>query len=415
MKLLFLKILALLGKLFVRRRALYPPQRLLVIKPDHLGDLLLATPALRTLREALPQARIVGLVGPWATHVWARAPELDRLLVLPFPGFDRSHNKETRRQGEKETTYARGMALMMRLFRSPALLISRPALQPYLLLFKYSLLLRSGRYDAALLLRDDHWWGALLALFAGIPVRIGHAYPLSASFLTTALPLDRSVHVAQQGLDVVLQIADCRLQVEPQRPQSTIVPLHFAPTSEERAWAKAWLAEQGASAKRLVVIHPGTGGPAKLWLPARWAAVADELAARPGTALLITGGPGEEALVEQIAGLMVQRPLVLAGRASFGQLAALLGQAAVVLGVDSGPLHLAVSQGVPTVTLFGPVEVGRYGPWGDPAKHQVVRADIFCSPCHVITACPRGLAVPACMEQIAVANVLAAADAVQRT
>jgi ADP-heptose:LPS heptosyltransferase len=391
MKLLLFRLLALLGALLVRRQPASPPQRVLVIKPDHLGDLLLATPALAALRAALPQATIVGLVGPWAAHVWARAPELDRLLTLPFPGFERKTKDEGRKTKES--------GLSSFVLRLSALL------QPYLLLLKYALLLRRGRYDAALLLRDDHWWGALLALLAGIPLRIGHAYPLSAPFFTSALPLDRSVHVTQQGLDVVANL------------QSAINPapaLRFAPTAQERAWAAGWLAEQGAAGKKLVVIHPGTGGPAKLWLPARWAAVADALAARPGTALLLTGGPGEEALVAQVAALMAQPALIMAGRASFGQLAALLGQAAVVLGVDSGPLHLAVSQGVPTVTLFGPVEVGRYGPWGDPARHQVVRAAIFCSPCHVITACPRGLAIPACMEQISAAEVIAAADAVRR-
>jgi ADP-heptose:LPS heptosyltransferase len=386
MKPLLLQIIALLAGLFIRRRAPAELRRVLVIKPDHLGDLLLATPALRALRSALPAAEITGLVGPWAPFIWARNPDLDRLLILPFPGFDRN------RKGD--------------------------AVSHLYVLLKYALLLRRGRYDAALLLRDDHWWGAMLALLAGIPVRVGHAYELSQPFLTHALPLDRSVHVAQQGLDVVNQMIardtvgakhSHEIPLSQKESHANASPLRFDPRDDERALADAWYATHVPEHHRLVVIHPGTGGPAKLWLPERWAAVGDTLLAREDTTLLLTGGPGEEALVAQIAGLMQRPPLTLAGKLSVGQLAALLGRASVVMGVDSGPLHLAVSQGVQTITLFGPVEVGRYGPWGDPERHRVLRKELFCSPCHVITACPRGLAVPECMGLIGVEDVIHAA------
>ena len=102
-------------------------------------------------------------------------------------------------------------------------------------------------------------------------------------------------------------------------------------------------------------------------------------------------------------------PLALAGRTSVGQLAALQRRAALTLGVDSGPLHLAAAQGAPTVHLYGPGDAGRFGPWGDPARQVVVRAELWCSPCGVFGACPRGLAQPECMDRIAVAQVLAVA------
>jgi heptosyltransferase-2/heptosyltransferase-3 len=160
-----------------------------------------------------------------------------------------------------------------------------------------------------------------------------------------------------------------------------------------------------AMGDRLVVLHPGTGGPAKLWFPERWAAVADALVGA-GARLALTGGPGEEPLVEAVAARMGVRPLTLAGQTTVGQLAALLRRAAFVLGVDSGPLHLAAAQGVPTVHLYGPGDAQRFGPWGDPARHAVVRADLWCSPCGVFDACPRGLARPACMEAIVVSRVI---------
>jgi heptosyltransferase-2/heptosyltransferase-3 len=183
----------------------------------------------------------------------------------------------------------------------------------------------------------------------------------------------------------------------------------FYPTPDEHAWAAEWLAAHLAPGERLVAIHPGTGGSAKQWLPERWTVVADALAAEPGVRLLLTGGPGEAELVAQVAGQMRRPSLNLAGQTSVGQLTALLARAVLVLGVDSGPLHLAVSQGAPTLHLFGPSDHARFGPWGDPARHLVLRAGLWCSPCGVFAACPRGTPGPECMDRIGADTVIAVA------
>ncbi|WP_129673667.1 glycosyltransferase family 9 protein [Candidatus Chloroploca sp. Khr17] len=354
----------------------YRPQRILVVKPDHLGDLLLATPALRQLRQALPNATLVGLVGPWSRQMWQTNPDLNQLLELPFPGFERASKGRNR-------------------------------LRPYLLLGKYAALLRQGRYDAALLLRDDHWWGAGLVALAGIPQRIGHAHPRSVPFLTTALPYDPRTHVTRQALEVVQAL------VQP-GASSDLAPglpaLHFTPTADAQHWASDWRAAHLHPDERMVIIHPGTGGTVKHWSVAAWAQVANDLARLPGVRLICTGGPGEAPLVTELAALVEPAPLTLAGATSLGQLAALLGRAALVLGVDSGPLHLAVSQGVPTMHLFGPSDHQRFGPWGDSERQRVLRADLFCSPCGVFDTCPRGTRGPECMAAIAPEQVIAVAQ-----
>jgi heptosyltransferase-2/heptosyltransferase-3 len=167
-----------------------------------------------------------------------------------------------------------------------------------------------------------------------------------------------------------------------------------------------------------VVLHPGTGGAAKLWLPERWAEVGNQLLANttqnggPPLRLLLTGTQNEAALVEAIAQELDTPPLRLVGATSVGQLTALLGRAALVLGVDSGPLHLAVSQGTPSLHLFGPSDAQRFGPWGDPARHVVLRAGLWCSPCGVFHACPRHTDPPECMAHLEVAQVVQAAQRV---
>ena len=415
-RLLFLHVLAVLGRPFVRR-APAAIDSVLYIKPDHLGDLLLATPVLAALRQRFPNACITALVGPWSQVVLERNPDVDVLLTCPFPGFARGVPHD-------------GRALRRR--RASPLARARALAKPYWVLLRYALLLRAGRHSLAIVGRDDHWWGAALASLAGVPLRFGFAVPECRLFLTTALPWDPHAHVTLQGLELVAVAArsqgpavgnpepgtlsrapGTREDTETKQQgnggpggQEVALRARFDPAPGDLAWAHAWLEAQGVvQGERLVVIHPGTGGPAKLWFADRWAAVAEALQAE-GVRVLITGGPGEEALVEAVAQQVHVRPLTLAGRTTVGQLGALLRQAALVLGVDSGPLHLAAAQGIPTLHLYGPSDAGRFGPWGDPARHVVVRAGLWCSPCGVFSACPRGLAQPECMERIAVAQVL---------
>ena len=418
-RLVLLRLLALLARPLARRRSAAVAS-VLYVKPDHLGDLLLATPALAELRQRLPAARITALVGPWAAVVLRRNPDVDALLTCPFPGFERRATTSDQRPATNR----------LRDWLPFVVRRSSFVVHPYLTLLRYAALLRAARYDLAIVGRDDHWWGASLALLAGVPVRLGYDVPECRPFLTAALPWDPRAHVTAQGLALVDRAAiEARrpgdretsesatamsplpIQVsrpKPQAPSPTHPAARFDPAPADIAWADAWLREHGLEGARLVVIHPGTGGPSKLWRAERWARVADALQ-QAGARVVLTGGPGEEPLVEAVAEQMPGPTLSLAGRTSVGQLAALLRRAGVVLGVDSGPLHLAAAQGVPSAHLFGPGDAGRFGPWGDPARHVVLRADLWCSPCGVFAACPRGLARPECMDLIDVRRVADAA------
>src|SRR5215210_8272301 len=132
---LFLRLLAALAGPLVRRK----PDAIisvLYIKPDHLGDLLLATPVLAALRQRLPNARVTALVGPWSRMVLQRNPDLDVLLTCPFPGFERRPVDEGRRT--KDEGRASFRALSSFVFRLSSLV------KPYAMLICYALLLRAG-------------------------------------------------------------------------------------------------------------------------------------------------------------------------------------------------------------------------------------------------------------------------------
>jgi heptosyltransferase-2/heptosyltransferase-3 len=349
--------------------------RILVIRPDHLGDLLLTTPALGLLRAGLPDATITALVGPWARPALAGRPEVDEVRTCAFPGFTREP------PGGPLAPYGRLLAEARRL--------------------------RRARYDAALVLRVDHWWGAALAAYAGIPLRLGYGVPESRDFLTHALPPDFAQHsVAENWRVVAALLALLGRPLPAARPG----PVVAAPSPAGQAAAARWLAERGvAPGARLVAIHPGTGAAVKLWPAAGWSAVADALARRLDARSVVTGSAAERPLVAAVLAGTEAEAIGAAGALDWDGLAGLFARCVLVLGVDSGPLHLAAALGVPTVHVFGPTAPARFGPWGRGA-HQVVRAPLPCSPCGNLLAPPCGArAEPACLRAVRPAAVIDAA------
>jgi heptosyltransferase-3 len=367
-----------------RRSSVAPasPRNILLIRPDHLGDVLWLTPALRALRQGLPEARITVAIGSWSRPILAANDDHDDLLVLDFPGFTR------RPKGR--------------------------VLAPYQMLQATARDLRALDFDTAVILRDDHWWGGLLAATAGIPRRLGFAHPDVAPFLTEALPLPVGEHVALGNLrliDALLRDAGRPALLPDDRAvyEARIqYPLIFAPGAAADAHAAALLAPLGANAAPVIAIHASAGVPVKLWDEGRLAAVADGLAREFGARIVLTGGKGDEALTGVVAAAMTTAPpLDLTGQTVIPDLVALYGRCALVLGPDSGALHLAVASGTPTLHLYGPADPVRFGPWGDPARQRVVSAGMHCDRCGDLSPeRPRGAA---CMLAIGTEQVLVAA------
>lgn len=344
------------------------PSRVLVMRPDHLGDILLTFPALRLLRLGLPQAQITALVGPWARAALAGTADIDAVLTCPFPGF-------TRRP--KGFPWA-----------------------PYQLLRQEARRLRQERFDVALILRPDHWWGALLAYMARIPSRIGYDVPECLPFLSQALPHQPDRHHVEQSLNLV------RALVGEGVPSP--IELSFRTTLEEEAFARE-MAGQWPGEGPLVLIHPGSGAPVKLWTPAGFGRVADALAEGYDARVVVTGGPGEESLVREVAHASGCSPHILMG-ATLGQMAALLRLSALAVGLDSGIMHLAVAVGTPSVHLYGPVDRVVFGPWGLAGKHVVITSDLDCIPCNRLDYPSRELARHTCVRDIPPSRVLQAAE-----
>jgi ADP-heptose:LPS heptosyltransferase len=373
------------------RKSLPTVPRILLIRPDHLGDLVLTTPVLHTLRTHAPNAHITMMVGPWSSEIVARHPDIDQLITFPFPGFQRTPQKPW---------------------------------TPYFLLFSAAQQLLRSKYDLVINLRPDFWWGAALIYLARIPHRIGYAIKPGTAFLTNALLFTSPEHWTVSNL----RLASAALETlgyppleEPFTPER--YPLQFTPTTEEHKWVAERLSKVGIDAQTpIVVIHPGTAAAVKLWRPEAWSHCANALTGlrpskenRPTRAylsprqdstrvptqpyttlaptghlteqtpvrIILTGSKHERPLMEEIA-QGIREPVLLITDTTLGQLAALLAHAQLVLGVDSGPLHLATSQGTPTVRIFGPTDPRLAGPWGPPEQHLVVASTQRCPSCPTI-------------------------------
>ena len=351
------------------------PRSLLLIRPDHLGDVLLMTPALHALRVALPDTRITVLVGPWSADILRGNPDLDALETCMFPGFARSHRWTS--------------------------------LSPYRLLGEMAGRLRAANYDAAVILRFDHWWGAWLAAAAGIPRRVGYDWLETKPFLTEAIPYRPGRHEVKQNATLLAALAPGL--------DSALGPTRFQVSEADREWVDQRLATLGIDRDaRIIAIHPGAGTPVKQWPIAAWAEVAEHLTAGAQVRMVLTGGYSERKLTADINARLTHPALDLARQTTLGQLAALYTRAELVLGSDSGPLHLAVAVGAATIHLYGPILPAKFGPWGDPARNIVLQTNWPCAPCDRLYWPPSVLPQHACMADITPETVLRAADTLLR-
>ncbi len=347
--------------------------RFLLIRPDHLGDILLSTPAIRALGRAMSRAQLFGLSGPWGAELLAAYDEIERVLTLPFPGFVR--RKQSARQSNPAENSWWATWLNYDSYRRYS--------QPYALLWRSAKMLRALHAETAIILRPDHWWGAALAYLAGIPVRVGYDLPGVGPFLTDAVKPTGGDHAVRKSLRLVEKwtgpIPDADVTLSYQLDDSDV------------AEAEALLLRHNVSPNiERVAIHPGAGTTIKHWPVEHWAMVADALAERWQAAVIFTGSEAERDEIEQIRKRMSHavQSVSLAGETPLGTLAALYSRTRIVMGVDSGPLHLAVASGVPTVHLYGPADPVEFGPWSasaiEASRHILLSTSIGCRPCRLL-------------------------------
>jgi ADP-heptose:LPS heptosyltransferase len=353
--------------------------RVLIARPDHLGDVLLTLPAATAFRAILPGTHLALLLSTSTADVARRCPDVDETLAIPFPPLG------TAFLAQDWDDVARAGANALR-----------------------------DRFDLAVLARPDDPWSGTVVNLAEIPIRIGYAVPGMERFLTHAVQLQEEYHAAIQTLRLMAEAARCLgLTDAGQRALSAAVlsraSVPFVPSEAEEVLVRRILSEVPAAGSKPIVFQPGSGWPLKNWAPKRWGRLGIEIRRRYGLTPLVPGGPGEDPLVQEIVDASEGSCFGLPGRLSVGALAALYRRSSLVIGIDSGPLHLAAMVGTRVVGLYGPLSAEQWGPWSSPKMYRLARVSLPCSPCDCIFDPPCGIPLhPPCTEGITVDAVLAA-------
>jgi ADP-heptose:LPS heptosyltransferase len=338
--------------------------RIAVVRALMLGDMLCATPALRALRHAWPDAELTLIGLPWARSLAERLASVDDFLA--FPGWP----------GQPETPAAD--ARMLRHWFGTC---------------------RRERFDLVLQMHGSGQRINAIVAAMGAKARAGFglptgdadvlAWPRHGSEVERLLTLTDRLGLPRRGthLDFPLNDADR------DRAEQLCAPLH---------------------GRRFVVVHPGSQLPSRRWAPERFAAVADALAER-GLAIVLTGSVGERALTQQVAAAMRAPALDLAGCTSLWQLGALVEWASQVVCNDTGISHIAAALGTPSVVVANGSDVGRWAP-ADAQQHRVFWHDLPCRPCsHAVCpnddACAKAVAWPAVAREAVRLSGAAAARA----
>ncbi len=338
-----------LGRLGRRNPPLTPqevhPRRILVIRLDLIGDLVLSMTVVRALRHSYPDAEIDLLAVPASAKVVLHDPDLAEIITYD-PNIWRR---------PKALSQAKNWRDAYSLWRR----------------------LRTRHYDIAVSIFGR--WAGVIAVLSGAKRRVGFGRESYPGFMTDNVPgrhWNPGDH--KHEVDYCLELAKAagattshadrtpRLYVDPQARQQL---------------EQLLMQERIEPEKPLIACHVSSNnGQSKRWPIPYWATLIDKLIGEQGTQVVLTGAPADLPFVESVSCRMQEQAINLAGKTSLPQLVALMQRADLVISGDSGPMHIAAAVGTPLIAIHGPTDPAKSGPVSPLAT--VLRSDIWCSPCY---------------------------------
>ena len=300
------------------------PRAILLLKPDHLGDMLMLTAVLPLLQKRFPSAAVDIACSPSSAEILRDNPRVRRLLPLKHILYNRSNSPLLSRLGDFIGS-----------------------------LFRLLVAMRRERYDLALNLRDAGGDLILWARIGGCRCVIGHDTGGCGPLLDKVCPWGEGKHEVEHYLEVL----------QPLEIHGSLDRLAYElyPDEADREYVDNLLAQQISGP--FVVLHPGCGDARKLKPAAFWASLASRFG--QDVTVVVTGSAAETALCSEIAALSDRRLVVLTGLLSIRQLFLLYRNARRVYALDSLSAHVAACSGVP-LTIFWPEfhDVSQWRPLG---------------------------------------------------
>ena len=341
-------------------------ERILLVKPSSLGDVLHALPVLSGLRRRYPDARIDWLIAPPFAPLIENHPDITE--VVPF---DRKRFGRVARDWSVTRAFVEFLGDLRR--------------RRYELVVDLQGLFRSGFITRA----------------TGAGVRIGFADAREGArwfYTDLMVPDDRDMHAVDRNFLVSRMLG---FEDEPRGFGLTIA-------DEARAGVDRLLHEEGWRAgPSMVVVAPGARWETKVWPKERFAETIDRLCADGSRRAVLVGSSEDVDRCAWIRDHCSAAPLSLAGRTNVPELVALIERADLVICLDSAPMHIAAALDRPLLCLIGPTNPRRTGPYS--RGGDVVRLPLECSPCYFrrLSQCPHS---HRCMEDLDVGLVVEAAN-----
>ena len=338
-------------------------RNILVINLMHLGDLMLVTPVLRTLRHNYPAARITLLADRILADIVQENAHIDECLLIDKKGRDRS----------------------------------------FLGIMRFARRLRERKYDLVVNLHRNERSSALAALSGGKRI-VGYTKPGFSLLFDHVSPDQHMVmhevhshYAALRAAGIIGEIDDAGLE------------MWLSPAAEAEA-ARLW-ATHFAPEDKVIALNIGASWRTKRWEDGYFAQVADTYLAR-GYHLAVMGGPTDVEMVAACRAQMREKDHphlhIFTGQVSLGVLAGLLRRCILFITTDSGPMHVGVAMNVPVLCMFGASPIPGFYPYDE--KSISVRAPVPCHPCR-LHECPLAEAeYMKCMKQMPPTLILKYAD-----
>lgn len=340
-----------------------PPRKVALLRASRIGDFLCATPAIRALRAALPDAEITMITLPLLRDLVERSPHMDRFVAFPgFPGV-----AEQFFDAHRATAFFAAM--------------------------------QAERFDLAIQMQGSGVNSNPFTLLLGARATAGFIRPGDAPGL-----LDAALPMPACGSEIQRVLALASFLGAKSRGEATEFPLWPA----DQAEAEVLLRGAG---RPLLGLHAGSRDRARRWPPERFAAVGAALHARHGGTVVLLGdaetAPSSAWIARRLRDEGVPC-LDLTGRTRLPTLGAVIAHLALLVTTDSGPAHVAYALGAPSVTIFGGANPGAYGPPGG-GPHLLALHHVPCRPRDTQT-CPTCAHDYACLDGVTIPRVLVLAE-----
>ncbi|MEW6618453.1 MAG: glycosyltransferase family 9 protein [bacterium] len=294
-------------------------KKILVVRNDRIGDLILSLPAIASLRKGYPDAHIGVLIREYTQEILWNNPDIDEIII------DRNQD-----------------------------------------VFELARQIAEKRFDLAIVLYPN-WRNGWLCWLSGIPWRIGTGYKPVGILFNQKAYIHRT-KIVHHEMDYCLKL------VEKAGVQSVREKIRLQIKKEDKEYAQSLLEKyQVGNTIPLIGIHPGSGGSALNWPEHLYGRLIDLLSEKYGVKVVLSGSKEE---VERILPQTYSQPVNLAGQTTLGQLMAVYSFYHLFIGPSTGPMHIAAGLGKPVIALFPPIRTQSSAKWGPPGEgHTVLMPD----------------------------------------